>query len=285
MKAVDMHIRMYWQSFLALLITSVQRGANVGVFLASALLFSLAPVFPVSAQAPENISAGEVALLPKYCRDTMALQTSGMDFYAAPQTHYWTGLMGKSFMHMHHYCWAIVKVRRALLPGINNMLRRSMIANAIGDHVYVIRNSPPNFVLRPEIFTKIGEAYLLLQDPGNALDAFNQAIAAKPDYAPPYDRWAEALEAAGNKKAALTFLASGLKHNPSSEILRARYQRLGGNVVSLPTSPAPSAPNLLQAEVSRPEPLPVAPASAAASALSTAAGPAAPAHDKPPVRP
>lgn len=260
MKAVDMHIRMYWQRFLAFLITGVQRGANVGALLASALLFSLAPVLPVAAQAPENISAGEVALLPKYCRDTMALQTSGMDFYAAPQTHYWTGLMGKSFMHMHHYCWAIVKVRRALLPGINNMLRRSMIANAIGDHVYVIRNSPPNFVLRPEIFTKIGEAYLLLQDPGNALNAFNQAIAAKPDYAPPYDRWAEALEAAGNKKAALTFLASGLKHNPSSEILRARYQRLGGNVASLPTAPAPSAPQVAA--------MPDAAASPAAAAAS-----------------
>ena len=218
---------------------------------------------PACAQKPPNLTGGEVSLLPKYCPDTMGVRESSIDFYAAPQTQYWFGLMGKSFSHMHHYCWALVKVKRAMMPGVSPMLRRSMISNAIADHDYVVRNSPPNFIMLPEVYSKMGEAYILNGDAGNALTAFTHAIALKPDYAPPYDRWAETLEQTGNKKAALAFLENGLKYNPDSALLQAHYKRLGGSVAPSPKVPASAASTAPQIAA-----MPDAAASPAAAAAS-----------------
>ena len=64
---------------------------------------------------------------------------------------------------------------------------------------------------------------------GLASAAFDESRKRKPDYPPPYLRWAEVLLMTGNKEGALAHLELGLRQAPKAADLLAQYKRLGGN--------------------------------------------------------
>jgi tetratricopeptide (TPR) repeat protein len=185
-----------------------------------------------AAQKPENVTDGELALLPEYCPDTQGFKY-GDQSRASPRAPYWLGLMGPSFWHHHHYCWGLLKVRRALGPGVRAELRTGGLQSAMGDFDYVVRNADPKFVMLPEIFLKMGDTYLLLGNYALAKDNYAFAARAKPDYWPAYVNWAAALERLGKKPEALTHIGVGLRLNPNEPVLRAQYTRLGGDLAAL----------------------------------------------------
>src|SRR6478752_5098582 len=93
------------------------------------------------AQMPENITDLEVSLLPGYCRDTWGFGRGS--WCADPK---WVAIMGQGFMAMHHYCWALIKLRRVEKPGVPPVVQQGARENALGDLYYVVKNSQRDFV-------------------------------------------------------------------------------------------------------------------------------------------
>jgi hypothetical protein len=183
---------------------------------------------PVRA-APENITDGELALLPPYCQDVQAIRWGNASFNPSPRAGYWVSLMGQTFWALHHYCWGLIHVRRSEAPGLPPILRTGMLNTAINDYFYVINNGPRDFVLAPEIYLRIGEARLSLGQIGLAHDAFRIARELKPDYWPAYTRWIDHLVRTNQKPAAKDLAAEGLRVAPDSQELQDRFRKLGGD--------------------------------------------------------
>jgi hypothetical protein len=202
------------------------------------------------ASKPANITQGEMTLLPPYCIDTMGFGYGDAHTNTSPRAGKWIAMMGsKSFWSLHHYCWGLIDQRRAQFLPTKSPIRTGSLERAIANHQYTITNSTPNFVLLPEIFTKMGEAEAMLSRFGLAFEAFKRASELKPDYDPAYLRWAEALIRSGQKAEAKKVLKSGLENSPGSAELRDQYKLLGGDpsqikpiTKALPTDAVPSEP-------------------------------------------
>lgn len=214
-----------------------------GKLLWPALLALLSPW--AQAQMPPDITRGEFALLPEYCPDTQGFKYGDATYNTSPRAGYWIGLMGPSFWHMHHYCWALIRVQRASAIGLPAPTRQGHLQAAVSDYRYVIVNATPDFVLLPEVFTRMGEAYASLENYGAAMDAFNRAREIKPDYWPPYLRWSDILIKIGKRKEAKEHIEKILALLPDEPAVQQQYRRLGGDPVafarSLPSPlPAPT---------------------------------------------
>lgn len=228
------------------------------------------------AQRPADTNAGEIAMLPKYCPDTMGFAYGDASYNTSPRAGHWVGLMGKSFWAMHHYCWGLIKYRRATSGVLPAQARLGYLQSANNEWEYVIQHSAPDFIMLPEVYLRLGETHMQLKNYGLASAAFEESRKRKPDYPPPYLRWAEVLVMIGNKKGALAHLELGLRQAPTAPDLIAQYKRLGGNpeafIKTLPaaaaSAPAASAMGNAAADGS-------AQAEAASSPTATAASGAA----------
>jgi tetratricopeptide (TPR) repeat protein len=176
-----------------------------------------------------NIGEGEMALLPPYCIDTMGFKYGDAYSNPSPRAGHWVGLMGKNFWAMHHYCWALIDLKRSGAAGKTPQERLFHRESAVGDIGYVVKNTSPNFILLPEILTTLGGAYLLLSRVGEANDAFENARKLKPDYWPAYTDWAAFLIKQGQKTEAKALVKTGLEYRPDVKELQNQYRLLGGN--------------------------------------------------------
>lgn len=173
-----------------------------------------------NASEPINITTEEIALLPKYCPYTQGSKpgiTVGAKNH--PQSEAWLNTIGPGFWHLHHYCWALVQIRRADKSTTPDQLRNGYRQSAIGNMEYVIRNSPGDLVLLPEIYTWIGRLELRQKRPERAQQYFEKAKSLKIDYWPAYYHWAEHLFSMNNNKEALKITLDGLVQSPSSKPL------------------------------------------------------------------
>lgn len=184
---------------------------------------------PASAQKPPNISAGEMALIPPYCPDTMGFNYGDAYTNTSPRAGYWVGLMGKGFWAVHHYCWGLIKLRRADAIGLPKVERTGLLTNVVGEFNYVLENAPADFVLRPEVLLRRGDVQLKLGDVGNAMESYQAAVQLRPDYWPAYVNWAEFLVKINRRKDAQAFLERGLTHSPNQPQLQAAYKKAGGD--------------------------------------------------------
>jgi len=200
----------------------------------------VASVSPASAK-PENVTDAEMRLLPQYCPDTQGFKYG---YKESPRHRHWENLMGEGFWHMHHYCWALINFNRSMKAGTPADRRRSMWEDILKDYLYVIKNTPADFIMLPEVMTRAGEVEILLKRPNNANALFQRARELKPDYWPAYSRWAEFLIKHGKRKEALAIVESGLEHAPQAKVLLEQKKILGGKTPNAPDSSqsAPAAP-------------------------------------------
>ena len=226
------------------------------------LLASLAGA--ACAQSPKDVTDGELALLPPFCYDTMGMRYGDKMTNRSPRASHWESLMGQSFWTMHHYCWAKINQRRIFAPGTDPKFRIGLLGGVIGDLGFVINNTPPDFIMLPEIYSALGEVELLRKNPAAANGHFNTARKLKPSYPPPYLLWSEYLLSTGKKDEAKALLKAGLEHNNSAVSLQVMYTKLGGD----PKTIVPVDP-------------PAAPAAAASQASTDPAAPAASAPELP----
>lgn len=193
---------------------------------------------PLGALAkPANVTDGEMAMLPIYCPDTMGFNYGAASSNRSPLAPKWLAQMGPGFWTMHHYCWGLVNWRRAQSMPKQSMERRNTLVSVVNDYQFVVKNTTPNFVMLPEVLTRMGEVYLELDDVGGAYQAFSRAREIKPDYWPAYSRWAQVLIKSGQKKEAMQLVMVGLEHAPDSEALNELYRGLGGDPSKIAPTP------------------------------------------------
>lgn len=191
---------------------------------------------------PRDITASEMAILPRYCVDTMGFKYGDAYHNTSPNAPRWVAMMGPGFWHMHHHCWALIRINRANKASTTPAQRKAHREAALGDFWYVVNNVDADFVLLPEILTWIGRTELVLQRPEKASVAFSKAREIKPDYWPAYSHWAEYLHARGQKKDALEAARAGLQHAPHAKPLRELFFALGGKENDIPAAPASATP-------------------------------------------
>ena len=92
--------------------------------------------------------------------------------------------MGIGFWSLHHYCYGLVALHRLQRSGVKGPKRDFTVHQIVSEYYYVINNVPGNFVLLPEIWTRIGEAELLRENYKAAYGAYENARQLKPDYWP-----------------------------------------------------------------------------------------------------
>lgn len=181
-------------------------------------LVCFAAAFTISstlAAKPLNVTDAEMKLLPQYCPDTQGFGAG----YGSPRAKYWISLMGEGFWHLHHYCWALISIQRSTRHNIGANERLSLLTSAIGDAMYVVNKTKSDFILLPEIYTRIGQAQLKLKEPNKADETFARVRTLKPDYWPAYSHWAEYLLANDKRKEALGVVNAGLQQAPKSKVL------------------------------------------------------------------
>lgn len=197
-----------------------------------------------AANRPEDITEAEMKLLPAYCVDTMGFGYGDAYYNTSPRAGHWVALMGKTFWAMHHYCWAQINMSRSRKAGVSPQLRKALWEGIRGDYGYVLKHATPDFIMLPEIYTRIGEVELLLGRPDKAGEAFGRARQLKPDYWPAYSHWAEFLMKIGKRPEAMKVVISGLENAPGAKVLLEQYRVLGGKTANLPKpleKPQPAA--------------------------------------------
>ena len=202
---------------------------------------------------PQNVSSGEIAMLPAYCIDTEGFMHGPENSASqSPRAPEWVAKMGRSFWAMHHYCWGLVNFNRLRFGRADTNNKRYFAKQIADEYRYVIEHSTPNFVLLPEIWARIGEASLLAGDIGGAMDAYAKSRSIKPDYPPAYVQWAEFQMNNNRRDEARALIEEGLKNIPGFKPLLDLQRKLGGAPVKS-TPKAPTAPNIA-ASVARPDP-------------------------------
>lgn len=179
------------------------------------------PGYPDSVEAYD---AREVALLPKYCKFTQLFRD---ELHADPEeVKRWYEIMGPAFHAMHHYCWGLMKTNRALLLATTQQVRTFNLSSAIDEFNYVIRSSPPDFVMLPEIYTKKGENLMRLGKTSLGIADFERAIRLKADYWPPYAALSDHYKKRGDIAKASEWLDKALAFAPNAKGLQARRAEL-----------------------------------------------------------
>lgn len=180
----------------------------------------------------------ELAMLPKYCMYTQVFRDNIQGGNDINEIRRWTEVMGETFHHMHHYCYGLMNVTRAMLATEANP-RNFYLRAGIGEMDYVIERTTPDFILMPEMLTKKGQALIRLGRPALGMDQIEKATQIKPDYWPAYVAMADHYKDIGDLKNAREVVQRGLAAAPDSKTLQARRAELANAT----DKPAPSAKN------------------------------------------
>lgn len=176
-------------------------------------LFSINP-----AQAQMAMTDAEFDILPAFCHHQSHVSQRHSN---VPRSIYWENILGDSFTHVHHYCWALVNLGRSYRTGMAKEQRRTALISAAGDVNYVIERSRPDMPLLAEFHTTRGQALLLAGETKEAEASFATARQIDPTYWRAYLIWAVALKQNGKSKEAAELVAKGLEHSPDSKGLKS----------------------------------------------------------------
>jgi tetratricopeptide (TPR) repeat protein len=171
----------------------------------------------------KNITAMERAQLPEYCPHTQTYHEGG------PEYQRWIDRLGRGFSAMHHYCWGVLKAYRATTLAGGTQLRNALLADAVREIEYVVRNTPEDFLLRPEVLLRGGQWSAKLERYPLALDYFEASIQAKPDYWPAYLEIANVNLAIHRRQQAIDALKLGLERSPAHPALEAALARIASD--------------------------------------------------------
>jgi tetratricopeptide (TPR) repeat protein len=172
-----------------------------------------------------KVEPDEWLFLPNWCKYTQA----GKENAGSPsaQAQILIAQIGKNgWIHLHHYCWGLAKLYRSHGIGLTEEQRKFLMSSAISEIDYVLRNSPSDFVLRPELLTKRGSIFLMLQRYTEAENDLKTAIKKQATYWPPYGYLSDVYLKQGRVDDARSILEKGLKIAPNAKGLKNRLVRL-----------------------------------------------------------
>ncbi len=228
-------------------------------------------LFLVQAHAtePHGPSDAEFANLPLYCRAKLISRIGSADY------RQWEGVLGKDFVHTHHYCFALNFINR-YYRSRTAQDKHFNLNSALNNLDYMVTHADPGYSLMPEIYQNRGLVYSLMGRHGDAVTDMNKAIELNPRQAKAYNVLADYYRDTRQQQKALETVTQGLRHNPGVRSLQRRYTELGGTlpypepIQSGPVDASSSSPN---AEA----PPSAAPADAMPAETPAGMGPAAPA--------
>lgn len=183
-----------------------------------------------------TITEEEINTLPKFCIAKFAKGEAGQ--LAQRQ---WFGAIGPDYLYMHHHCYGLLHKMRAYKPGLSKSQRDFERATAIDEFNFVLKNSGPDFFLRPEVLAHKGEMQGMLGDTLHAEESFESASKLKSDFPLIYSQWAEMWISKGNRKRAKEVIERAYANSADSKHLRQLAKILG-----VTSKPAPPKPDLDQ---------------------------------------
>jgi tetratricopeptide (TPR) repeat protein len=186
-------------------------------------LLGMLMMAPSKSDADKVESTSDLAKLPAFCRGTMMIRKLSQD--PIPWDVY-LKKYGESWMHLHHYCWALNAENHAVSIS-NTDRRRDKLRYAIGDIDYVLSNNKdPNFYFLPEIYTSKARILFKLDDSDNAVIWLKKAIDLKPSYVPAYARLSDYYVDRGEIDEAIKILNQGIARNKRSDMLTRRLREI-----------------------------------------------------------
>lgn len=207
-------------------VRAVAIAVGVGLGLGALTCAADIPGYPPTV---EGYDSREVALLPRFCIYTQLFRDKVPGGNNPAQFERLLKKMGPGFMHMHHYCWGLMRTNRALLLARTPQDRDSNLRYSINEFDYVVRNAPPNFVMLPEVLTKRGENLILLNRVNAGLVDLHHAIKLKADHWPAYAAISDYYKASGERDKAREWLEKGLAAAPNARALTERLAKLDGS--------------------------------------------------------
>lgn len=114
-----------------------------------------------------------------------------------------------TWVHMHHYCRAIVQTMRTYQHTIDRSVARQYIRAAIGNLNYTIQRSRPGFLLRPDMFVRKAALQIRLDNLVGAADTARQLITESPELPDGYIALANVQLKAGQRAQARKTLELG----------------------------------------------------------------------------
>ncbi len=187
----------------------------------------------------KQLTAGEIALLPPYCEQSEA---SPSFKYRSERWIYWATRLGETFPSIHHYCRGLNNYRIAHWQGRGSRDFRARVNAFIGECDFVINYAKPGFPLLPEVLTKMGQAYVDLEQWDLALIKFEEAKSVKRDYWPPYKYAAEIYHKGGQNEIARELLEKAFHYSKGLADVRELYLKAGGKSETLDKVLAESNP-------------------------------------------
>jgi tetratricopeptide (TPR) repeat protein len=184
------------------------------------------PGYPASVTAYDP---REVAMLPEYCKYTQLFRDKVPGGNNPAEIKRWNAIIGDMFIHIHHYCWGMMKTNRAMILAKSKADRIYNLNDSIGEFDYVLGHATDDFVLLPEILTKRGENLMRLGRPFEAVRDLDRAIELKRDYWPPYGVLAEHYRSTGDVVKAREILKQGLAAVPNAPALRRQLAELSSS--------------------------------------------------------
>jgi len=190
------------------------------------LTVALASLVPVPVAAQQNWDMRELRLLPPYCKYTQYFRDRAPGGNDPAEIERWTTLMGRTFIHMHHYCWGLMDGNRAMLFTRNPQDRTHNLNQSIREFDYVIEKAPPEFAYLPEMLTQKGQNLILLDKGPEGVGELRRAIEIRPDYWRAYAAMSDYFKDTGDPKRAREWLQKGLEAAPNAMALTRRLDEL-----------------------------------------------------------
>lgn len=180
------------------------------------LLFAYA--YPASGQ---EYAQDELRALPRACLAQKfingSLRTPIVPEFERAQ---WEARLGSDYQHYHHFCWALMDLRRANTGPSQH--RNFNYSTAVQNFEYVQRNASRAFPLLPEVYLRKGMALRYLGEEARAAREFLEAIDLKRDYTPAYSELIDLYLDLEDYESARRTLELGLAAVPDSKILASK---------------------------------------------------------------
>ena len=147
----------------------------------------------------------ELATLPAYCKGTQTTREISHD--TKPMSEY-VAIYGPSFMHLHHYCWALNMENHQ--KEMDEYTKNFQYGVILGNIKYVLDNSPLTFSLIPEIYNTKARILFKMHSDADAVDVLFQLTQIRPSYANAYAQLGDFYQRVNDKSSAIKFYELGL---------------------------------------------------------------------------
>jgi tetratricopeptide (TPR) repeat protein len=120
---------------------------------------------------------------------------------------------------MHHYCFGLVHLQRALRGGTKSNERGFHYQSAVTEIQYMLNLVDDTFPLLPEMLTRRGDALAQLRRYADAEASYRRAAEVKRDYWPAYRGWAQLYIDQGRRRDAQKLLEDNIGQVSDQRVL------------------------------------------------------------------